>query len=531
MPSVSNTTIKILKDVPLDSTYTDTMLFSSVGEQTSYFNSKVKYAYTGCSYQRVNSSVAPYRRAYTVTVPGIADNYEDCNYIMFQNSGTSSKWYYCFIKKIEYISQIATKFEYEIDYYQTWAFDFEILPSIVEREHAESDELFENLEPEPFNVVADYITDPPITTQNIDPHIAIMATTDPDGKGGNGYLINNIFQNTIQGSFPANNSGLMAVLAILDEYAQQGTIDNIVNIYMLPKAASLSGNYESLTANDPKINNYSPKNKKLLSFPYCHIQVDNGLGDTAQYKYEDFADYLINNDGNITVNKRPYLFYCYYFCGYPPAMVLTCTANGYQNKSNPNCLSITNFPQCAWSKDSYTAWLANTNPRSTFNIAQNAIRPMITGAASGNTSQTIAGIGEGILNLFLGMGEREIEKFEASRNSYTMGGMASPATVPFITKDIGFHIYNISIKPEIAQQIDDYFDMFGYATNKLKVPNLNSRETWNYVKTNNVMIKGSMPVDAMNAIKRMFNNGIRFWHTDNVGNYTLRNRIVGDANE
>ena len=68
--------------------------------------------------------------------------------------------------------------------------------------------------------------------------------------------------------------------------------------------------------------------------------------------------------------------------------------------------------------------------------------------------------------------------------------------------------------------------MYGYATNRVKVPNMEGRESWNYVKMNNVIIKGSIPVDSMDSIKSMFNNGIRFWHGDFVGDYSRSNRTL-----
>ena len=37
---------KILRNVPLDSTYTDTLNFSSVSAQQAYFNGKVKYTHS-----------------------------------------------------------------------------------------------------------------------------------------------------------------------------------------------------------------------------------------------------------------------------------------------------------------------------------------------------------------------------------------------------------------------------------------------------------------------------------------------------
>ena len=63
----------------------------------------------------------------------------------------------------------------------------------------------------------------------------------------------------------------------------------------------------------------------------------------------------------------------------------------------------------------------------------------------------------------------------------------------------------------------------------MKVPNMTGRESWNYVKTNNVIISGSVPVDSMDAIKNMFNKGIRFWHGDFVGDYSRSNRPLSEV--
>lgn len=84
--------------------------------------------------------------------------------------------------------------------------------------------------------------------------------------------------------------------------------------------------------------------------------------------------------------------------------------------------------------------------------------------------------------------------------------------------------YHICPSLEEAIKLDQFFDMYGYATNSVKVPNEDSRESWNYVKTDNVIINGSMPVQDMARIKAMYNKGVRFWHTTDVGNYSLSNR-------
>ena len=45
------------------------------------------------------------------------------------------------------------------------------------------------------------------------------------------------------------------------------------------------------------------------------------------------------------------------------------------------------------------------------------------------------------------------------------------------------------------------------------------------MKTSGVVIDGSMPVQDMANIKAMYNRGVRFWHTTDVGNYSLSNAI------
>lgn len=42
---VPSTIVKVLKDVPLDSTYSDTIKFTSVGAQTAFFSGKAKYSF------------------------------------------------------------------------------------------------------------------------------------------------------------------------------------------------------------------------------------------------------------------------------------------------------------------------------------------------------------------------------------------------------------------------------------------------------------------------------------------------------
>ena len=152
MANQALTVIKIIKGAPCDDTYSDVIKFGSAGAQAAYFSGLAKYTFSNCSYQRVNNSVASPRSPLTCRIPTVADNVYDCNYVMFQNQAFGSKWFYGFIRRINYINPDTTEIEYEIDSYQTYQFDYTVKPSLVEREHSATDAFGENFEVEPVSI-------------------------------------------------------------------------------------------------------------------------------------------------------------------------------------------------------------------------------------------------------------------------------------------------------------------------------------------------------------------------------------------
>lgn len=90
-----------------------------------------------------------------------------------------------------------------------------------------------------------------------------------------------------------------------------------------------------------------------------------------------------------------------------------------------------------------------------------------------------------------------------------------------------------TITKTMAKVIDDYFSMFGYATHRVKKPNLfdstvNIRPTWNYLKTVGCDLGvNNCPAEAANKICSIFDKGITFWNNPaNVGKYNLNNAPV-----
>lgn len=89
----------------------------------------------------------------------------------------------------------------------------------------------------------------------------------------------------------------------------------------------------------------------------------------------------------------------------------------------------------------------------------------------------------------------------------------------------GFQFYYAYIRNEFARIIDDYWTMYGYPTHRVKIPNRVIRPHWNYVKTVNVSLTGSVPADDMRLLRQIYDNGVTFWRNGNeVGDYSLDNR-------
>ena len=83
------------------------------------------------------------------------------------------------------------------------------------------------------------------------------------------------------------------------------------------------------------------------------------------------------------------------------------------------------------------------------------------------------------------------------------------------------------IRPEFVRIIDDYFNKFGYATHRVKTPNIGTRPHWNYVQTRGCSIKGNVPADTARNICNIYDSGITFWKNGSeVGNYQLDNSPV-----
>ena len=518
-----NTVIRLLKNCPLDNTYDHTIYFSGVEAQVEYFSSLTKYTLTQQTYQRVNRS--------RMRVQYKADNLYDCNYLMFQNTNFGNKWFYAFIKSVEYVNNITSEIEYEIDVMQTWAFDYQLGQCFVDREHAVTDNVGDNLVPENLEH-GEYVTTGVTTPEPLNELALIVAATFDENyndKAINFYsglysgLHFNVFTNDTAG----------AVLA--GQFIQNAGAksDGIVGVFVAPRAMFSDGapkNYEVLIKKFNALtrsNGAVVKNNKMLTYPYNFLYVTNQQGNSAFYRYElfDGERCKFTYTGDMSMS---------------PSVVIA--PNDYKGVSGTNYdekMVLSGFPQLPYNTDAFKAWLAqngnslaldalSTALSGGFGIANSAINQQFAKAkkrqayASLDAAQAVSSPLLAVAGTLGTILQHSMQPYQAKGG----GGSQVFAALGLLN----FLFMHKHIQPQFVDIIDDYFNMYGYATHRVKVPNRNVRPYWTYTKTIGCVIHGSVPCDDMSKICSIFDNGITFWTSGaNIGNYSLDNRPKGGA--
>lgn len=520
------TNIKILKDCPLDTTYDHTIYFADKASQTSYFAGLVKYNLTNYTYQRVRKGVA--------RVGIKADNLYDCNYMMFQNTNYGNKWFYAFIKSVEYVNNETSEIEFEIDVMQTWFFDYTTDACFVEREHAVRDG-YTNLQPEPVNLGEPVLNATPKPTGDgtyngftpvVDlSDLCVIFNAIDTANLGLGRFYDGVYgAGTLEAFLTTDLNGINE---FLKQFAQK--TDNIIAVYMCPRwliqesvnvggtiltsqqiSKHLDVNLSVLELQE-SVGGYIPKNKKLFTYPYNYLVVSNANGDSLTLRYE----YFTNNRPQLRING------C---VTQPVQMVLRPLNYKGADECFSESISLGEFPLCSWAIDGYQAFIAQTAVPSAINFLGGLARgAVVSGIASPAAATMIkagtAGAAVSNISGLLSQGYKAAIGNDVSNGSFN----SSNANVSQHTNM--FYWGRMSCSANYAEVIDDFFTRYGYATNRLKRPNRNSRPHWNYVKTQGCTLTGSVPADDMRKLCEIYDNGITFWKNGNeIGNYSLDNR-------
>lgn len=93
-------------------------------------------------------------------------------------------------------------------------------------------------------------------------------------------------------------------------------------------------------------------------------------------------------------------------------------------------------------------------------------------------------------------------------------------------ENLGVKLISYQITQEYIDLLQDYFGKYGYKVHKVKIPNIHTRQNWNYIQTVGANIVGNIPQMFIEVLEQLFNQGITIWHTTDVGNYNLPNNEI-----
>lgn len=508
----------------LENDYKNQLTFSNETAQLSYFNSVIEHTFDNYTYIKKDN---------VIQVGKNIDEIIDCNYLFYKNTGFTNKYYFCFITNMEYVNENCTRITFETDCYQTWLFQIKYKQSFVEREHVNDDTIGLHTIPENLET-GDYIScNLQPTFYSMPETCFVVATTEQITTSYSTF--NQLLPIGLYYYGLTTLQGIKDLIKILDTAGKGDTVNSVfvtlkdffsswgtmtdVNGQI---SSSIRFDYSN-TVEITKVNylgdNYIPKNNKLLTFPFSFLQVSNHSGQIINYNWENFNLLDIASDGKIKFDIKGTI---------TPGGSMKAFPINYNNILNnyDDNIVIGKLPIGAFNNDVYTNWLTQNGVNIGLNVLSSGLQVASGIGMMATGGGALAGAGN-IANGALSIANTLSSVYQHSLIPDSVSGNVNCGDVNFTLGLTNLEFKRMSIKNEYAKIIDDYFSMFGYKVNTVKVPNITGRSNWNYVKTINCNFDGDIPQTDLNIIKTMFNNGVTLWHNPStMYNYSNSNGIV-----
>jgi len=555
---IPNSKVRLLSTVPFTNTYEHVRTFTDANDQYTYFSSRPSKYYDNLTYQREEVAVK---------VPEGYDQLIDYNYLMYQNTEFGGKWFYAFIIRKEYVNPDTTRIYFQLDVFQTWQFNFNWNPSFVIREHrdrwnADGSPVINTVD-EGLNYGTDYKT---VNITQVIPHTDVFFLVmvcqrrmdvnskeiEPNLNGSIQPLTYYVHPFRMDGSVPSiTMDGLNQTLSPIDEvltalYTSTETVNNIASLYITEYIGHDSLSY-SMTEFEPvniqdstgtdfvtlrvknlpqyktlvksqgnKYNGYTDVSEsKLLMHPYTVTILTDLKGNQREIKneYIEGQNLDIHIKGSIGTNNKVSYHIDNYLMGDIANSGETALENAIIN-NNPNDVPIITDLLSAYLQGNRNA-IQNQKSSILFNqsmgVAGNAI--------GGNILGTVSSAGHGYLEM-AGLMAKQKDIANTPPSISSMGGN----TAFDYGNDIkGLYIIKKEITPEYRKKLSDYFQLYGYKINELKIPNLKTRASFNFVHVTQANITGDVPNEDLNQIKGIFERGVTLWHGDFVLNFDRGN--------
>lgn len=569
------TTIKLIKGIGFDSSYTDVVLFNSASEQYNYFSGKAVKSFPSNSYTRLGRGL--------IKLGAKFEDVCDCSYLMFRNENHEDRWWYAFIDDIEYVNENTVEIQFSIDVMQSYMFSYTLGESFVVREHTQTDEVGDNLNPEsifygdyvyqslsqldvdaskcPFGFSGTLSAEDMCLVIPYNPALLDIASLAiPDEFQWNENVYSGVYQGIRFLCIPLtdklgadkvaeNIKTIDTILGLLDVLSFSG----VMGIYMMPiiflPAKDKTGWYNVYHGWSCEpwdyIDGYKPRNNKLLTYPYMCVNVCNGRDAGVDYAFEYF------------INRKPSFMYEGSF-GVNPSCL--CYPVGYKGKSfaTEEGVTLDSYPMCTWGEDGFTEWMSNHLFQTAVGIGTAVAS--VGASAVGAFGAAMADQAGALMAKYPTMTRRTANKrimrgdppelgdklkyavpkgigagvSAAAGELAEIGSVPIGASTPPTATGVNAHdllfgnlfgkqirIGIKMIRAEYAERIDKYFDRYGYACNEVKTPNLKSRPYWNYIQLRNVHLENiKCPMDVVEIIRAVYERGVTFWRpTAQLGVY------------
>lgn len=557
---------QLLAGVPI--TPSHQLYFNTADERDNYFSGKVIYTFTDMKFMREH-------RAMKVALN--AESLEGANYMRFRNTEYNGVWMYCFIDRIEYVNPNTAYIFFTVDAWQTYFFNVEIRDCDIAREHVPSGSAYN------YNTVAegvdygDYIINSErewtYDTQDEAITYVIISTVDLLNSGGttdnpiiygaNGNLLQGLpsacevdyldgstatletFFQTIS-NYPWVAQGIVSIFPFpADFLPKAGTRVSAMGVVIGRAHGNISGGGKRVIEMAWQTMLPAFTEEKLYCYPYSFFEIVTDDSASIIVKPE------LLSDGNLRLTCVG--------CAVPTGQILVTVDNYAFKAGNPgrttadslfSAVLFSGFPTFPVQNDQYT--VAKEQAISTNRLVQQQnSNTLALGAITGGISAIVGGAtswqggakenpDQGLLaipsaiasyagNMTMSIlsdwqnAARSRQKIDMMQGSITLAGNQSTgaqALLMSIGEGLSVRVRAWTVKPEFQEKLQQYFSAFGYASNRIGVPNLNNRPRYNYVKCNSVNIYGNIPNEHLQSIRAMFLNGVTFWHDhDNVGVY------------
>ena len=522
-----NSRVILAKDINIDRNYVNVLDYTEQ-EMLNLCIANKLYDNNTYSFVRQTKNTIDTNCSYNIAL--------QCNYLAFQNSDYSNKWFFAWIDDVEYISNGTTRIHYRIDSWSTWFDYWKTKICNVVREHVNDDTIGLHTVPENINageMILESEEEIQMYSDN-NYYFIIEGTYNPttekdfDGVGiyngisSGAYLF--AFRNYGSSSPSATARNINNFISKINSDAK---IESINNMYILPgwlidalgttdnSYEAALGSYTSYLINNSNdfieipntfsktksFSTYTPKNNKCFVYPYNYLLVDNHVGNYNILKYEDF------NPNNEELEPQFSVIASLAVGG-----SVKLVPRGYKNidYNYQESIPLAKFPTCSWSSDAFTNWLVSN----AVNIGSSIV-DIGTGIATGNVA-SISGNVAGLIGNF----------YEANLQPNIDGGN-NTGDVTFSAGKNTFSLYHMRSKDEYMKIIDEFFTRYGYKVNRLKKPNIVGRPIFNYVEiaSNDEIGTGTVPAQFMEEINNACRKGVTIWHNhSNIGNYNLNNK-------